>query len=196
MEQITIFSTPLWETELFEFESHKNKFLKAVKEYKDENPQGKNKSSLNGYQSPDFLHDKEDLRYLFENICGVANKASKESNFIENTIYLTSSWVNYNESRESMNCPHTHGDIFTGVFYLQVPEGSGKLCLINPAINSLWKGKELIEEKNQFTAEIIKIEPQEGMIFLWPSYIQHYVEPNMHDDARISISFQIINIPK
>jgi uncharacterized protein (TIGR02466 family) len=194
MEQITIFSIPIWEADFFEFENYKDKFLNSVKEYRKENPEGCNESNLNGYQSPKFLHSKEDLRYLFEYICGVANKASNELNFVKNSIYITSSWVNFNENRECMNSPHTHGDVFSGVFYLQVPRGSGKLCFINPAINSMWKGKELVEEKSKFTSEILKIEPQEGQLIIWPSYVQHYVEPNIHDDARISISFQIVNI--
>lgn len=194
MEQISIFSVPLWETEFPDFDSKKEIFLETVKEYRKENPRGDNSSSVNGYQSPEYLHTKENLRCLFEHICYVAEKASNQLNFSKNTIYITGSWVNFNENRQTINSPHNHEDIFSGVFYLNIPKESGKLCLINPSINSLWMGKKLSEEKTKFTSEVLKIEPKEGMILLWPSYLNHYVEPNNHDDARISISFRVINI--
>ncbi|NBW70846.1 MAG: hypothetical protein EBR32_05505, partial [Bacteroidetes bacterium] len=42
----------------------------------------------------------------------------------------------------------------------------------------------------------IKIEPEEGSIVIFPSYLPHLVEPNNHDDERISISFNVIALPK
>lgn len=195
MEQISVFSVSLWENEFPDFDLKKQKFLNAVNEYRQENPEGESKYSVNGYQSPEFLHTKEDLRCLFEHICSVAEKASNQLNFSKNTVCITGSWVNFNENRQTIISPHNHEDIFTGVFYLNAPEKSGKLCLINPSINSLWEGKKLSEEKDKFTSEILKVEPKEGMILLWPSYVNHYVEPNNHDDVRISISFRVLNVP-
>ena len=51
-------------------------------------------------------------------------------------------------------------------------------------------------KKNQFTGESIRIEPLEGNIILFPSYLPHSVETNNHDEERISISFNIIALPK
>ena len=95
-----------------------------------------------------------------------------------------------------MNSEHVHGDTYSGVFYLSAPEGSGKLSIVNPAINRMWQGTQLTDKKNQFTGESIKIEPEEGNIILFPSYIPHYVETNNHDEERISISFNVIALPK
>ena len=60
----------------------------------------------------------------------------------------------------------------------------------------MWKGCNLSNQKNQFTGESIRIEPVEGNIILFPSYIPHSVETNDHDEERISISFNIIALPK
>jgi uncharacterized protein (TIGR02466 family) len=70
-----------------------------------------------------------------------------------------------------MNSEHVHGDVFSGVFYLKAPEESGKLVLQNPAINRMWNGCALTSQKNQFTGESIRIEPVEGNIILFPSYL-------------------------
>jgi uncharacterized protein (TIGR02466 family) len=95
-----------------------------------------------------------------------------------------------------MNSEHVHGEVLSGVFYLKVPQGSGKFVLSNPGLNRLWGGISLVKEKNQFTGEMMRIEPEEGSIILFPSYIPHSVETNSHDDERISISFNLMVLPE
>jgi len=196
MNLTTIYSTPIWQTEYPEFEEQKEIILDVCKRYRKENPEPDRKSNIGGYQSPRFLHAKEELAPLFNYISAVANSAAEDLNFVERDIFITNSWVNFNDTRQAMNAQHVHGDVFSGVFYLKVPEDSGKLCVINPGINLMWMGCNLTNEKNQFTAESVKIEPEDGQIILWPSYLPHSVETNDHDDERISISFNVIMLPK
>jgi len=123
-------------------------------------------------------------------------KAVADLDFIDCDIALTEAWLNINDSRQCMNSEHVHGDVLSGVFYLSAPEGSGKIVFQNPAINKLWKGCSLTSQKNQYTGETIRIEPEEGNILLFPSYLPHSVVTNDHDEERISISFNIIALPK
>jgi uncharacterized protein (TIGR02466 family) len=194
---MSIYSVPMWQSEYPEFEEHKETFLTAVKEYKEQNPTKETpKSNIAGYQSPDTLHHVAELRPLFEYICQMGFKACADLDFIDCDIAITSAWLNINDSRQCMNSEHVHGDVFSGVFYLSAPEESGKLSLVNPAINSIWNGCRLTSNKNQFTGESIKIEPVEGNVILFPSYLPHSVETNNHDEERISISFNVIALPK
>jgi uncharacterized protein (TIGR02466 family) len=197
MNLISIYSVPMWQSEYPDFEEHKEIFLTTVKKYKEKNPTKEiSKSNIAGYQSPETLQEVEELYPLFDYICQMAFKASADVDFINCDIAMTSAWLNINDSRQCMNSEHVHGDVFSGVFYLQAPEGSGKLVLQNPAINKMWYGCQLAEQKNQFTGESIRIEPVEGNIILFPSYLPHAVETNDHDEERISISFNIIALPK
>jgi uncharacterized protein (TIGR02466 family) len=192
-----IYSVPLWQSEYPEFDEHKEIFLNAIKTFKEENPTKEiPRSNVAGYQSPETLHHVAELRPLFEYICQMAFRAAADLDFIECDIALTSAWLNVNDSRQCMNSEHVHGDVFSGVFYLQAPEGSGKLSLVNPGINRMWDGCKLVNQKNQFTGESIRIEPVEGNIILFPSYLPHSVETNNHDEERISISFNVIALPK
>jgi len=197
MNLMPIYSVPLWQSEYPEFEEHQELFLKVVKEYKEQNPTKETpRSNIAGYQSPSTLQSVEELRPLFEYICQMGFKAVADLDFIDCDIALTEAWLNINDSRQCMNSEHVHGDVFSGVFYLQAPEGSGKLALQNPAINKMWAGCSLTSQKNQFTGESIRIEPSEGNILLFPSYLPHSVETNNHDEERISISFNLIALPK
>jgi uncharacterized protein (TIGR02466 family) len=195
MDLMQIYSVPLWQSEYPEFENDKEIFLDAVRTFKEQNPSIK-KSNIGGYQSPDNLHFLEELKPLFEYVCQMAFKACADLDFIECDIALTNSWVNINDTRQCMNLEHVHQHVFSGVFYLKSPEESGKLVISNPAINRMWEGCYLTSQKNQFTGEVIRVEPLEGNIILFPSYIPHSVETNNHDDERISISFNIIALPK
>lgn len=197
MDLMPVYSVPVWQSEYPEFEEQKETFLTAVKEYKEKNPTKKTpRANVAGYQSPDTLHHVDELHPLFEYICQMGFKAVSDLDFIDCDIALTSAWLNINDSRQCMNSEHVHGDVFSGVFYLKTPKGSGKLTFSNPAINRMWQGCSLTSQKNQFTAESIKIEPVEGNIIIFPSYLPHSVETNDHDEERISISFNLIALPK
>lgn len=195
MNLIPIYSIPLWQCEYPDFEDHKEIFLNAVKEYKEKNP-SLQKSNINGYQSLNNFHHAPELSPLFQYICQIAYKAILDLDFIDCDVALTSSWFNINDKKECMNSEHIHNEVFSGVFYLKAPDKSGKLVLQNPAINRMWKGCNLTSQKNQFTGETVRIEPVEGNIIIFPSYLPHSVETNNHDDERISISFDIIALPK
>jgi len=197
MNLMPIYSVPLWNSEYPEFEEHKEIFLNAIRNYKDQNPTKETpRSNITGYQSPDTLHGLPELGPLFEYICQMGFKAVADLDFVDCDIALTSAWLNINDTRQCMNSEHVHSDVFSGVFYLQAPDESGKLVLQNPAINRMWNGCALTSHKNQFTGETIRIEPVEGNILLFPSYLPHSVETNNHDEERISISFNIIALPK
>ncbi len=192
-----MYSVPLWQSEYPEFEEHQELFLNAIRDYKDKNPSKEiPKSNVAGYQSPDTLHHVAELKPLFEYICQIGFRACADLDFIDCDIALTSAWLNVNNSRQCMNHQHIHADVFSGVFYLQIPKESGKLVFHNSSINGMWKGCYLASQKNQFTAESVRIEPVEGNILLFPAYLPHSVETNNHDEERISISFNLIALPK
>jgi len=196
MELVPIYSTPVWMDTFQEFDDYKETFLSCVKEFRKENPESEEKSNIYGYQSPAKLQTQQELAPLFNYICAMCSQATQDLNFIDCDVFLTNAWVNFNDSRNCMNTEHIHGETFSGVFYLQVPEESGRLVLKNPGMNRMWNGCNLTQSKNQFTGEMIKIEPEEGSIVIFPSYLPHLVEPNNHDDERISISFNVIALPK
>lgn len=195
MNLISVYSTPIWQSEYPNFEEDKENFLLVVKDYKNKNTSVK-KSNICGYQSPETLQLVPELNELYEYVCQIAFKAISDMDFIDCDVAITSSWLNINDTRQCMNFSHVGEEVLTGVFYLSTPDESGKLVIENPSINRLWKGCSLTSQKNQFTSERIRIEPEEGSIIIFPSYLSHFVETNNHDEERISISFNIIALPK
>jgi len=197
MNIIQIYSTPIWESELPNFPDHREPFTSAVRLFRKSNPNGVHKSNAgDSYQSPMNLTTEPDLSPLFDFVGQMGKKASFDMQFVDCDVYISAAWVNFNDSRSAFQYHHVHQDTFSGVFYLKVPEESGKLVITNPGLNPIWQGAMLTDQKNKFNADNIRIDPVEGQIYLWPSYLSHGVEPNNHDDERISISFDVICIPK
>ena len=196
MNIIQVFSTPIWDSDFPDFQNQKQTFLDAVSEFRQQNPEGIFKSNIVGYQSPMNLTNEPRLSPLFEYVVQMGVKANLDNQFVDCDVYLTSAWVNFNDCRAAHNHEHIHTDTYSGVFYLQVPEKSGKISFTNPGLNKLWQGTMLCRTKNKFTAEHLKFEPKEGHIYIWPAYLPHSVMPNDHDETRVSISFNVICIPK
>ena len=149
-------------------------------------------SNINGYQSQANIYLIEEFRPLFETVMRLASAASVDMKFAPCNLILKNAWFNINRGTSSFNKQHIHGDIFSGVLYLKCPEGSGGIEFKNPAFNDMWLGSPFILQNDQssFRSDYPLI-PEEGEVFLWPSYLPHSVMPNTNNVERISISFNI-----
>jgi uncharacterized protein (TIGR02466 family) len=191
-----IYAIPIWQSTFPDFYDHKEKFIKSVRDFRKENPEGVKRYNINAYQSPMNLTQVEELSSFYEFAVQMGLKAAFDLQFVDCDIYITSAWVNFNDLPSSMHTEHTHQDTFSGVLYLNTSENSGCLTINNPALNPLWQGSLISSKKNKFTADRIRIKPEEGSVILWPSYLPHSVETNEHNEERISIGFNLICIPK
>jgi uncharacterized protein (TIGR02466 family) len=189
-------SVPIWQSELPNFKNHQKPFIDLLYKLRNDMPNGVQISNVNGYHSPSILQNVPELGPLFDYIGQMTRQACVDMNFVDCDVYITTAWSNFNDNRSCMNVDHVHGETFSGCFYLQIPKDSGKLVISNPGINRMWQGCTLVKEQNQFTVEAIRLEPTEGQILLWPSYLYHAVTTNNHDLPRISLAFNIIAVPK
>lgn len=196
MDLLQVFATPMWESQYPLFESHKETFIQAVRKFKKENPEGMLRYNINAYQSPMNMTQVEELSPIYDHCIQMALKASFDLQLVNSDVYLSAAWVNFQDSQSGMQTEHVHQDTFTGVIYLEAPEGSGRLVINNSSFNPLWQGGMLVSNKTKFTADNIRIVPQEGTMLLWPSHLSHSVETNNHDNERISIGFNVVCIPR
>lgn len=199
LKLVDVYSTPIWQAELPDFLDKKEKILQACLNYKETCKDAKsiNNSNINGYQSPPELQTVPELSELFDYIGLLTKQCIEDINLVDCDVFISSAWLNINDSPSCINAEHVHGDTFSGVFYLDCPNGSGMLSLRNPGMNPMWAGLDFVEKKNQYTGELIRIKPAEGSIMIWPSYLPHSVEPNSKSKIkRISISFNIVVLPK
>ena len=96
------------------------------------------------------------------------------------------SWVNLHD-RGGFNFLHMHeASLLSGSFYVKVPAGSGALCFRDPrpgVTHGSFKGSVPNGHAD------IHLKPSTGLLVLFPSWMEHYVEPHESDEPRICIAF-------
>jgi uncharacterized protein (TIGR02466 family) len=109
-------------------------------------------------------------------------------NFVNPNLSLSRAWVN-------KQCPgkplviHDHSPaIMAAVYYVNCPENSGDLLLVDPRGSANW---ERNVEGNISNVKHKRIKPVAGKLVLFPAYILHMVEVNNSTENRISIATNI-----
>lgn len=177
--KVKLFETPVWGFMMAEHKYQSFNYVERLLEI-EKVDLGQQKSNQGGFQTNDDLNIKEPVfRELVSAINRIANEILSDYNCLP--VAITEMWGNVNR-KNNFNWPHVHSGILSGVFYCKVPKDSGNLMLMNPATRS---DGSLLREKN------FKIAPEETALILFPSWLEHYVEPNLSDEPRISLSFNI-----
>lgn len=193
-----IFETPIFVTSIF----HKfvedidlKELSSIVLKYKEEN-KNCSRSGRSSFQTDYFFnsYDNDIVKKLFEtHILPMSDHIIKFIWNYNRTYSKTEYWYNVN-SKHSYNMQHNHiGSILSGVFYIKVPEQSGNITFVRSEseVNELAR---LIDPNNTnyYTHSRYWSNPIEGKLVVFPSYLPHYVDENLSDETRISLSFNLM----
>ena len=170
------FIVPIWKYQLdFDFELVSKKCLNF--QNKDA---GRKLSNEGGYQSSDFNLFDEFPELIF---C-LADPLNEVEKDLETRLDVRNSWVNINNYGD-FNYPHIHsGSTVSSVLYIKTEEKSGKIVFKNPAKTELFP----VNPEHSMFYSNYWINPTQGMFLVFPSYLEHMVEPNRSKSERISIA--------
>jgi uncharacterized protein (TIGR02466 family) len=105
-------------------------------------------------------------------------------------LQIRNAWINQNETL-STSSAHCHAEsVVSGVYYVSASELSGILEFITPvtaASYTFFEGSR--KNMNGFNSDRWSVTPQTGKLIMFPSWLYHYVKPNVAEDNRISIAF-------
>ena len=148
------------------------------------------RSNVCGWQSQELFDEYDIIKELRHSIDKHIKIASKNLS-LKKQIKIDNLWVNINEYKDS-NIQHLHpSSILSGTFYVQTPKDCGGLTFCNPheALLSSYL-LDNIKELNSSNASTHTLNPVENLLVLFPSWLKHFVQPNMNKtEERISISF-------
>ena len=190
MEHITIFPTVIWKGES-ELDNHR--LRDKCYDFQKDN-EGQTISNVGGYQGDGF-YDEKFAEFVIESVPRLQGETNKYLPPME--VY---SWVNINGVGH-YNEPHSHYNQMTQtflscVYYVSVPEKSGVIRFFDPR-GSMVKGS--LDQDYYFNAAPFQyLQPEDGMILLFPSWLEHDVTGNYNPDEedRISIGFNIVFPPQ
>tara|TARA_R100001369_G_C3296317_1_gene164878 strand:- start:335 stop:892 length:558 start_codon:yes stop_codon:yes gene_type:complete len=150
------------------------------------NDNGRIISNFGGWQSHPFKQVNKSFKDLFNEINKIVLEIAKKLEIVK-PIKLHNYWFNINKFG-SFNRPHSHfGGVVSGVYYISTPKNCGNIIFTQPhSISDYYGTTKKFNEYN--STEWFQV-PEENLCLLFPSYISHYVEPNLSQQERISISF-------
>jgi uncharacterized protein (TIGR02466 family) len=155
---------------------------------------GIERSNQNGWHSPnDFFGRGEpgckELRtHILEALRQATLQIAPTFDFSTRQLQMEG-WVNVS-GRGGYNTPHDHpGYAWSGCYYVAVPENppgrSGSIEFLDPRTNVR---VVTVDDATCFVSKVT-MQPQAGMLLLFPSYLYHWVYPNEQDFDRVSIAF-------
>ena len=117
---------------------------------------------------------------------------------IERTLSWTLfAWYNTNRYGDH-HAPHTHPRAYlSGTYYVRVPPAPVSVDdpRARPACISFYDPRtsaNMITVGSEPDARAVHVvRPSAGTLMMWPSPVQHYVHPNLSEEIRISISFNV-----
>ena len=188
------FPVPIFEFKVQNHEELNEKLKKYIYELQETDPKGIKLSNSGGWHSPYFNIGESEIlkefvkiiqRYLSEIITVDFGWA-----FRNDKVMIEGMWSVINK-KNSFNIRHSHPNcMLSAAFYVKAKKNSGKI--------KFWDPKEVksmryptIEKFTDLSVEVIKFEPLEGTLFIFPAYLHHAVEENLSDEDRIVISFNV-----
>lgn len=170
-----------------------NEKLKEICLNKKMREPGRQVSNKGGWQSDDITKKDNDLFFVLENLINLNLLNIANLIGIKSKLILSNMWININ-SYKDMNMIHDHpNSVISGVYYVNIPKDSNSSFQFkNPNIKQ-YLFKEMLnieyEKSNEFTSLYWSIIPENNQLFLFPSWLDHWVDPNTSQESRISIAF-------
>jgi uncharacterized protein (TIGR02466 family) len=151
---------------------------------------GRTASNELGWQSNDIPLNTIEIQPLINAIQTRLNNLHDHFNFRNNrSIILDNLWVNINKTY-CTNVPHKHIGLFSGVYYVKGFSDSGNIIFLNPIeAHSYVISNDMYDANNEFNSGSCYELPQPGKLVIFPSWLTHFVKPNLNKEDRISISF-------
>ena len=191
-----LFPSQVWKHHTDKIDNRKLENIILEKEQKDK---GVTFTNVGGYHSSAINLEKEKgFKCIYDYINECMEVILFENNYKLNLGILSShGWININRKGD-FNREHVHPDChWSGVYYVKTPANCGELRFHNPiAASSMVKSGHLLNLtssniKTSFFLNSIPLDPYEGSILIFPSWLFHSVDPNRSNYDRISISFNI-----
>ena len=186
------FSTPIWTSIIPNYKDVNDKMFKYIKLLQSQNPNGITKSNLSGWHSPYFNLEEDEPLFFVNSIANSLNEVFKDMGWDlkDQETKITSMWSIINKQNAS-NARHIHSNNYiSSAYYVKAPQKCWDIIFYDPRSVTTFRYPK-ISKPNKLNTNIFSIQPKEGLLVLFPSYLYHSVDMSESDEERIVISFNI-----
>jgi len=144
---------------------------------------------LGGTYNTHGTHDvskDEKFKYVIDEITKHVNAFAKMHG-CDGTYASYYAWINIAEKGNYQEFHSHNSNVFSAVYYIGAPEGSGRIVFEDPKEPDMYCLKS-IKEKNELSFTRISYPAEEGTLLVFRSYLRHLVEPGINESPRISLA--------
>lgn len=194
-EFLDLFPTKMMRAELDDFEAPTQDLIKLIREM-----EKANKGLTTDYRENNPLeYDREGPNWLRAQINQTVIAYLKEIGIDYSVNWQIHAWANINRAGDYHD-PHNHPHAYlSGTYYLKMPgEGAKKRQRSDVRPNAITfydprTGFNMSSIRNDpYVDPELTVLPKPGLLMMWPAALMHFVHPNLSDETRISLSFNIV----
>jgi|TARA_B110000444_G_C18659637_1_gene510098 uncharacterized protein (TIGR02466 family) len=140
------------------------------------------------WQSRPNLHQSENFKNFSDQILETSKEAIRTLKYDFDDIRITDMWANVLKPGE-YHAPHTHSNNFlSGVWYAEAENTSG-ICFSDPRTQA----NVIVPSSNPNidTATVLEYKAESNRIYLFPSWISHWVPVLKENKTRTSVSWNV-----
>ena len=154
---------------------------------------GIRRTNMIGWHSTTDMHKIPVFKPLVDELFKMQMEIYREELLTREPI-IGNMWANINPPG-GYNRPHIHPNShFSGVYYIKAPQNSGEIVFNDPrsAAHMVMPDRVKDIKPPSHLWREVRVNPLEGRMLMFPSWLWHCVEPNGSNDIRISVSFNFI----
>tara|TARA_A100001011_G_scaffold58419_1_gene57598 strand:- start:223 stop:825 length:603 start_codon:yes stop_codon:yes gene_type:complete len=186
------FPTPVWTLQLDNYQPINKQMYKYIKINQSKDIKGISKSNIKGWHSKDFDMQEDEPKNFIKFILPAIEQVITDMNWEKQkqSININNMWAIINTGGAT-NLRHQHGNsTISGAYYVRAPKNSGDIVFYDPRPAPVYTYPKALNP-NLLNAQVNGINPKEGALVLFPSYLDHSVNENLSNAERIVISFNI-----
>ncbi len=195
IEMLDLWPTKVARKMLPDFDEPNRGFLELVRDWdKDQ------RSLTTDYQDNNpFEVDKPPTNWLRQEVNQAVIEYLQSVGIDYGVNWQIHGWVNINRQGDYHD-PHNHPHSYlSGTYYVKVPTGKPKgrqRADVRPNCITFYDPRTGFNlqsiAKDPYVDPEYTILPKPGLLMMWPAGLMHFVHPNLSDETRVSISFNII----
>lgn len=187
-----LFPTRMWFFDLPELAPHAAQWEALVAEWRRTAPAPAGRSNRVGWNSGKTVFEREAFAPLKRAATAAFAHAFKDMQLRRPMQFSLEGWVNLHDPG-GYNMLHLHPNVLmSGTYYLRVPQGSGPITFRDPrpgVIHVPYDGRGV------HCKSYSSLQPVAGQLVVFPAWLEHQVETNASDSARISIGINALAAP-
>ena len=191
------FSTHIWISEINNYKDVNEELYNYIKNLQNEDEKGLTKSNIKGWHSKNFDLNNNKVVNFINLISPNINQVMKDMNWDTKNqdVKISGMWAIINTGGAS-NARHHHGNSdISAAYYVRAPKKCGEIVFYDPRPAPVFS-HPISAESNLLNAMVNSINPVEGGLILFPSYLDHSVNQNLSNEERIVISFNLSLLKK